>query len=208
MTQDVRQWLAEIKLLQQKLITIQQERDEAYASAANWRSLYETEAKQRRTEATLAQRTIDSLKAEIQRLQEIPLAEDNTEASALIQAEVNQWQNVDDLKVALVKTLMECDRLSRALKSEQTAHAQTRKALTTALGDTVDLLAKERAARPRTRQRTDQHSSAPVNLVSAAKNGSAKSSAKHGASNGVSNGGSAAQKLEAKTPSLELPQLD
>ena len=55
--QDIKQWLAEIKALQQKLAQANQERDEAYASAANWRSLYETEAKQRRTEAVLARQT-------------------------------------------------------------------------------------------------------------------------------------------------------
>ena len=72
MTQDVRQWLAEIKTLQQKLTETQKERDEAYASAANWRNLYETEAKQRRTESRLAQQAIGSLKEELQSLQALP----------------------------------------------------------------------------------------------------------------------------------------
>ncbi len=66
MTQDVRQWLGEIKHLQQKLAEAHKERDEAFASAANWRHLYETEAKQRRTEAALMQQSIDALKAELE----------------------------------------------------------------------------------------------------------------------------------------------
>lgn len=35
MSQDVRQWLLEIKALQQKLAEVNQERDQAYTSAAN-----------------------------------------------------------------------------------------------------------------------------------------------------------------------------
>ena len=62
MTYDVSQWLAEIKTLKQQLAEATQEREQAHASAANWRQLYETEAQQRRSEFNLAQQTIEQLK--------------------------------------------------------------------------------------------------------------------------------------------------
>jgi len=148
MSQDVRQWLLEIKALQQKLVEVNQERDQAYASAANWRKLYETEAQQRRTEARLAQQQIEMLKAELQRLQQLPQPAANNElAQFAIQEQLEQLQNPLEIKETLAKALIECDRLAQSLKAEQADHAQTRRSLTTALGDTVNLLAKERAAR-------------------------------------------------------------
>lgn len=147
MTQDVKQWLTEIKQLQQKVAAAQQEREEAYASAANWRNLYETEAKQRRAEANLAHQTIEALNARLQELQTSPGKEPQVELLVTIQEEVDHLQGVDELRGFLIRALAECDRLTRALKTEQVAHAQTRKALTSALGDTVDLLAKERSGR-------------------------------------------------------------
>jgi seryl-tRNA(Sec) selenium transferase len=152
---DVRQWLLEIKALQQKLAEVNQERDQAYASAANWRRFYETEAQQRRTEARLAQQQIEMLKAELQRLQQLPqpIVGDGITESA-IQEQLEQLQNPLEIKETLVKVLMECDRLAQSLKAEQADHAQTRRSLTTALGDTVNLLAKERATRDQTKSGT------------------------------------------------------
>lgn len=202
MSQDVRQWLAEIKLLQQKLVAAQQERDEAYASAANWRSLYEAEAKQRRTETHLAQQNLEALKAENQRMRELPQSSSrDSDALAIIQKEVDQLQNVEELKLALIRALTECDRLSRALRTEQSAHSQTRNALTTALGDTVDLLAKERVVRKRTRQ----NNSTPANSTTTAKVGGANGTT----ANGTLTNGTASKTLgEIKNPSLELPPFE
>ncbi|MBE9181668.1 hypothetical protein IQ268_24185 [Oculatella sp. LEGE 06141] len=151
MTNDVRQWLTEIKTLQQKLAEARQERDEAYASASNWRNLYETEAKQRRVEANLARQTIDALKATVQQLQ-APLLDDDDSMnlSAAVQQDLAHVQTVEELKERLIKTVMECDRLTQALKIEQTNHAQTRQGLTTALGDTMDMLTHERNLRQQT----------------------------------------------------------
>lgn len=178
MTQDIRQWLAEIKLLQQRLADAHQERDEAYAGAANWRKVYETEAQQRRTEANLARQTIDDLKAEIQRLNQISTQStiDPPDLTA-IQKDVDTLGTVDALKSRLVDALAECDRLTKALRAEQADHIKTRKELTVALGDTVDLLTKERAAR------------------------------QDGAGNPASSQGDG-DLSPAKTPSLELPPLD
>jgi chromosome segregation ATPase len=183
MTQDVRQWLAEIKKLQQKLLEAQQERDEAYTGAANWRKLYETEAQQRRTEANLARQSIETLKAELQALRSTPPSTVHPSGDADSQRSELQQQLAQltptDLQYRLAEALLECDRLTNLLKEEQENHAQTRKGLTTALGDTVDLLTKERAIR------TGHDEPAP-------------------SSNGAGLPG-----LEgAKTPSLELPPVN
>ncbi|HEY9699584.1 MAG TPA: hypothetical protein V6D10_20155 [Trichocoleus sp.] len=187
MTQDVRQWLAEIKTLQQKLSETQKERDEAYASAANWRNLYETEAKQRRTEIRLAQQTIDSLKSELQDLQSLPDGTDRPEAQTAIQQEINQLQDLQALQVRLTDALLECDRLVQALRTEQSAHQQTRKSLTAALGDTVDRLTQARRTR-----NPDQESGNPGQNIEG--------------SNGINKDG--ANKPEARNPLLELPLFD
>lgn len=147
MTQDVKQWLGEIKQLQQKLEVAHQERDEAFASAANWRSLYETEAQQRRTETALSQRAVAELKAAAQQVQQPPVGETSTRVSTAIQTQVDSLKTLDELRQQLTAALVECDRLTQALSAERTKHDQTRKALTSALGDTVDMLTKERATR-------------------------------------------------------------
>jgi len=154
MIQEVKQWIDEIQILQQKLTKANQEREEAFASAARWRSLYETEAKQRRTEANLTRLNANALKAEIQQLQALPMAGfegDRSEPPAngstpKIQQALQQVRD-EDLKAQLMKAWVERDRLAQALKAEQANHTQTRQALTSALGDTVEHLTQERAAR-------------------------------------------------------------
>jgi predicted RNase H-like nuclease (RuvC/YqgF family) len=145
MTHDVSQWLTEIKTLRQQLADAQQDREQAYASAANWQRLYETEAQQRRSEATLTRQTIADLKQEIQQLKGSAPIEGNaaTELST-IRAEVEKLQTNAELQDALIAALAERDRLAQALKTEQTDHAQTRKGLTTALGDAIDMLSKDK----------------------------------------------------------------
>lgn len=144
MSQDVAQWLAEIKALRQEIADTKQEQEEAYASAANWRQRYETEAQQRRVEANMARQTIDSLKQELRQLQEKTLAELDTSVDvSTLQTEVARWKTVPELQAELVKALAECDRLSKALQQEQAAHLQTRKSLTTALGDAIAQFTKE-----------------------------------------------------------------
>ncbi|MEP0870608.1 hypothetical protein NDA01_12415 [Trichocoleus desertorum AS-A10] len=153
MTQDVRQWLSEIKALQQQLAEAERERDAAYTSATNWRRLYETEAQQRRTETNLTQQAIADLQTEIQQLQGGIIFGDNAShpAAEMSQA-LDQLQTPAELREKLGQILQEqsrlqgeVERLVQALQLEQTNHAQTRKSLTTALGDTIDLLTKERA---------------------------------------------------------------
>ncbi|WP_448604103.1 hypothetical protein [Thermoleptolyngbya sp.] len=146
MSQDVRQWLAEIKHLQHKLESAYKERDEALSSAANWRRLYETEAQQRRTEANLSQQAIADLKDRLQRAQSHPLPKLTGDVPPAIAQQIASLDTLESLQQALAQALVECDRLAQALRVEQSDHDQTRKSLTAALGETVDRLAKERAA--------------------------------------------------------------
>ncbi len=144
MSQDVVKWLAEIQQLRQQLTEAQRERDAAYASADNWRKLYETEAQQRRTEGNLNRQTIETLRQELQQWQQRPTTGAAEIDPASAQQEVNALQTTAELQAKLLEVWVERDRLVYALQQEQANHAQTRKSLTTALGDTIDMLAKER----------------------------------------------------------------
>jgi hypothetical protein len=142
MTQNAAPWLTEIQTLQQQLAVAYQEREQAYASATNWQRLYETEAQQRRSETVLAQQVIEQLTQEVHRLQGISAGESGAEQLAVIEAEVAQLQTVPALQAKLVEVMATRDRLLQALKDEQVNHAQTRKGLTTALGDAIDQLSR------------------------------------------------------------------
>lgn len=147
MSNDITQWLTEIKVLKQQLADTLSDRDAAYESAANWRQLYTNEAQQRRTEARLFQEQIESLKAQLQQLKgesSHPNAEDSDQESA-IEHEVAELLTIEDLKEKLKDVLVERDRLIDALKTEQANHAQTRKSLTVVIGDTINQLNKERS---------------------------------------------------------------
>lgn len=162
MIQEVKQWIDEIQVLQKKLTEATQEREEAFASAAKWRSLYETEAKQRRIEANLARQNANALKVEIQQLQE-PMTgfESHSEGVAKNRASetqqpaqqtTNSGESAAALKAKLMKVWADRDRLIQALKAEQANHTQTRQALTTALGDTIEHLNQQRTARHKDEQ--------------------------------------------------------
>ncbi|MBW4693897.1 MAG: hypothetical protein KME27_19305 [Lyngbya sp. HA4199-MV5] len=145
MTHDVSQWLTEIKTLRQQLTDAQQDREQAYTSAANWQRLYEMEAQQRRQEVARTRQTIADLTQELQQLKGTSPLEGGIEADpATIRAEVEKLQTVAELQQKLLEALTERDRLSQALKLEQANHMQTRKGLTTALGDAIDMLSKDK----------------------------------------------------------------
>lgn len=149
MSQDVSQWLEEIKSLQQELARVQQERDAAHASTDHWRGLYNTEAQQRRTEAKINRDTIESLSSEIERLRgEQHSQADNEIAWSELEEEVEELA-IEQLKAKLFEAIRQYDRarseisrLTEALKAEKAVHEQTRQSLTSALGDTVELLKK------------------------------------------------------------------
>ncbi|MBD6616133.1 hypothetical protein FNW02_09885 [Komarekiella sp. 'clone 1'] len=147
MSQDLtQQWLTEIQSLKQQLTELLRDRDAAWESAQKWRKLYNTEAEQRRTDAQMSQQAIASLKVELQKLQgkEEGRLADGTALTA-IQQEIEPLKSVEDLQLKLIAVIKERDRLVQALKTEQDNHAQTRKSLTTALGDAIDRLTQERS---------------------------------------------------------------
>ncbi len=146
MSNDVTQWLAEIKQLKQQLADTISDRDSAYESAANWRQLYTNEAQQRRTETRLAQEQLESLKVQIEQVkgESSQLTADDPETESAIDQQVARLLTVEELRAKLKEVMIERDRLMDALKTEQANHAQTRKSLTAVIGDTIDQLNKER----------------------------------------------------------------
>ncbi|MEO0867137.1 MAG: hypothetical protein AAFY17_01580 [Cyanobacteria bacterium J06642_11] len=148
MVNDVSQWLAEIQSLRQQLQTLAQERDQAYASATNWRRLYESESEQRRSDSESSQLRIRALANELEMFKQTPLMGQGGPPQDLQQvlSEVTQVDSLDELRARLTESLTLCAQLSTALKTEQAAHEETRQNLTTALGDTIDLIAKEATA--------------------------------------------------------------
>ncbi|WP_413171528.1 hypothetical protein [Anabaena azotica] len=146
-------WLAEIQSLKQQMAELQQKRDEAWESSQKWRQLYNTESEQRRAEAKMYQQTltkrsqgIASVKAELQKFPGMDADTITETTTTAIESELVEPKSVEELKAKLVAVTKERDRLIQALKTEQENHAQTRKNLTTALGDAIDSLAKVRAA--------------------------------------------------------------
>ncbi|MEL6129224.1 MAG: hypothetical protein AAFR30_04860 [Cyanobacteria bacterium J06628_4] len=143
MVNEVSQWLAEIQTLQQQLQVLGQERDQAYASAANWRRLYESESEQRRNDSERSQTRIRALANQLNMFQQAPVTGEASSDLERVLADVDKVESVDELRSQLTEALTLCDQLSNALKAEQAAHEETRQSLTTALGDTIDLLAKD-----------------------------------------------------------------
>lgn len=149
MSNEITQWLAQIKELKQQLSEIQRDLADAHASADNWRQLYNTEAQQRRTESKLAQQQVENLKSELRHIKgETPVVPvDEAEAASAIEQELASLETSEELKIKLKEVMIERDRLIETLKIEQSNHAQTRKSLTAVIGDTIDQLTKERNAK-------------------------------------------------------------
>ena len=159
MSQNVSQWLAEIQSLQRQVTMLQQEREQAYHSGKSWRDLYEGEAKQRQRDAVAHSRKLAQLEQTLKSLQSADtggLEEGaQTQAGEAVQdasarqletviATIQQTTSVEQLQTQLIASQRQCAQLKRQLKAEQDEHEQTRESLTAALGDAVDLLAKER----------------------------------------------------------------
>jgi uncharacterized protein YhaN len=121
MSQEVVQWLNQIKALQQTAADLQQALDESKASGDQWRQRYEMEAQQRRQEAAVQQAKVAELAAAI--------------------GELNKPVAPSDLAA-------ERDRLAAELATEKASHEQTRKDLTTALSDAMELLSKGKSRLP------------------------------------------------------------
>jgi septal ring factor EnvC (AmiA/AmiB activator) len=129
MTQDLTQWITEVRTLQRQLADTQKDRDQAYNSAANWRRLYETEARQRREDAAELQAQIDALQQKL-----------NADPSQAIELDLVAADSLQGLQQRLDVLVQRCQELTQRLQAEQEAHSQTRQTLTAALGDTFDML--------------------------------------------------------------------
>ena len=143
MAPDIAGWLAEVQSLQHKVAELQQARSRAYASADNLRKLYESEAVQRQRDAAAAQQKIENLQHRLAELQ----SSDGKESEKL-SAETASIQgncSIEQLQAQLVTAKRQSEQLKTRLQEEQAEHAKTRESLTAALGDAVDLLAKERS---------------------------------------------------------------
>ena len=155
MTQDITPWLNEIKALQEKIVELQTELNSAQDSASQWRQLYNIEAQQRRNESQQSQETIDNLKTKVHQLQSFSLVkEDRNETLTNIEHQIEHLQTLAEFKAKIIEVIQERDRaveevqkLTTTLKQEQTNHANTRKSLTNALADAVDLLAKAKVTK-------------------------------------------------------------
>jgi predicted nucleic acid-binding Zn-ribbon protein len=121
MSQEVVQWLNEIKALKEQVAALQQALADSNASADKWRQLYETEAQQRRQESAAMQQQIEELQGTIVALQQA--------------ASPSQLQQ-------------ERDRLTESLAAEKSLHEKSRKDLTTALSDAMELISKGKQRLP------------------------------------------------------------
>jgi len=149
MAGDVSQWLEEIKSLQQQLAELQQELQKAHGSTDRWRELYNKEAQQRRSEVQQHQAAIAQLRSQLEDMQGKSAGDASSGSTASqLASELSQLDD-EGLKAKLIEVLRDRDRarqevsrLSDALEAEKVAHEQTRASLTSALGDTVELLKK------------------------------------------------------------------
>ena len=142
MTQEVTQWIAEVRSLQRQVAELQQARDQAYASSDNLRRLYEAEAQQRRRDVAIYTEKIKQLHQALAAFQ-LPPVESAGQLAEEIE-NIRSNRSVAQLQTQLIATTKQCEQLKAMLEAEQSDHAQTRQSLTTALGDAVNLLTKER----------------------------------------------------------------
>lgn len=139
MSQDLTQWIAEVRTLQCQLADARRERDQAHNSAANWRRLYENEARQRRQDA-------EQYQTEIAQINQRLLEQQRTqrEAQHLVTG-LEQANSLSGLQDQLSALVQRCQRLTQSLDTERQSHENTRQALTAALSDTFDILKPERS---------------------------------------------------------------
>jgi chromosome segregation ATPase len=138
MSQDLTQWIAEVRTLQRQLADTRKERDQAHNSAANWRRLYETEARQRRQETAQLYEQIQRLQAQLQQVSD---SQGSGQAARKdILEKLTTADSLNTLQSQLDALVTRCQELTEQLQAEQQAHAKTRQSLTAALGDAFDTL--------------------------------------------------------------------
>jgi chromosome segregation ATPase len=140
MSQELTQWIAEVRTLQRQLADTRKERDQAYNSAANWQRIYETEARQRREETATLQARVRTLQSQLQQAE--------THRNAVGEEVRHNLENADSiegLQAQLEALVGRCQELTDQLEAEKAAHAKTLKSLTAALGDAFDTLTPEKS---------------------------------------------------------------
>jgi uncharacterized protein (DUF2236 family) len=138
MSQDLTQWIVEVRTLQCQLADARRERDQAHNSAANWRRLYENEARQRRQDA-------EQFQAEIAQINQRLLDQQRAQIEAQhFVTELGQADSPSGLQDQLSALVQRCQQLTQSLEAERQSHDNTRQALTAALSDTFDILKPER----------------------------------------------------------------
>lgn len=144
MSEEVMQWLAEIRTLKQDLAQAESDRNAAMESAAHWRKLYNIEARQRREEAKVAREESQQLQARLAEFDEETRSVSAEDINASMRAEIAALATPEALRDKLIAVIQERDRALEALKSEQENHVETRRSLTAVIGDTIDQLTRMR----------------------------------------------------------------
>jgi predicted nucleic acid-binding Zn-ribbon protein len=139
MSQEVVQWLNEIKALQQEVSDLKQALTEADRRLQEWQNRYEVEARQRRQDGEQQERAIAVLTQEIDQLKAAPQLA-LAQADAAVTQQIDALANFTDLKAKLAEVWASRDRALESLQQEQAAHQRTRQDLTMALADAMDTL--------------------------------------------------------------------
>ncbi|MCY7408266.1 MAG: hypothetical protein LH631_13080 [Alkalinema sp. CAN_BIN05] len=135
----VLQWLNEVKSLRQQVRDLTIELGAAQQNTDSWRSSYETEGQQRRNDVTKRQDQINKLQTEIAQLRTQPEFS-TTLSDDAIALQINGITSMSVLQGKLFEVWTDRDNVLAALKKEQLAHEKTKKDLTMALADAMDVL--------------------------------------------------------------------
>lgn len=138
MSQELTQWIAEVRTLQRQLADTRKDRDQAYNSAANWQRLYETEARQRREETANLRSQVQTLQAQLQQAERAGNA-----VGEELRHNLEAADSSGGVQAQLQALVARCQELTDQLEAEKEAHARTLQSLTAALGDAFDTLTPE-----------------------------------------------------------------
>lgn len=117
------------------------ERDQAQASAKRWRRLYEVEAQQRQKESEVAEQTIQSLRAEVQRLCQFA----GGAPMLMPSSGESKGGSSTHLHNQMADLMAERDQLLQALEQEKQSHEKTKQNLISALGDALGAQKQKRS---------------------------------------------------------------
>jgi chromosome segregation ATPase len=138
MSQELTQWIAEVRTLQRQLADTRKDRDQAYNSAANWQRLYETEARQRREETANLRSQVQTLQAQLRQAERA-----GNVVGEELRHNLEAADSLGGMQGQLQALAARCQELTDQLEAEKEAHARTLQSLTAALGDAFDTLTPE-----------------------------------------------------------------